>query len=388
MTNKGYSLDISTLKNSSVQYIHNRSGEIEMDPDYQRQGEIWSVEKQQLLIDSLINDFDVPKIYFHQFPSPRRIHGELKRWALIDGRQRLEAIFGFLENRFPLGSEFVYLADESTDAAGKTYSELTTSHPFLISNLNAANLDIVVIRTSDLELIEEMFSRLNEAMPLNAAEKRNALGGPLPRAVRSLVEHQFFEEKLPFTNRRYRHFDLAAKFLYWTDRHKDPIQTVGAADTIPHIRDTKKVRLDAFFKEIKKLGLAGERRTEKDVEDCKKILDILSEVFVDSDSLLSSIGMVSVYYLLAEARSMRGEQFPSRSELRAFESARRIRRAQNDDELHPGEYEMLEFARLSQSPNDGSALTFRLKILDTWFSEREKGRDPMVALGELFKNEE
>ena len=36
-----------------------------------------------------------------------------------------------------------------------------------------------VIRTPAVELIEEMFSRLNEAGPLNTAENRNGKGGPL-----------------------------------------------------------------------------------------------------------------------------------------------------------------------------------------------------------------
>ena len=31
-----------------------------LDPEYQRQGEVWNTYKKQLLIDSLINGFDIP----------------------------------------------------------------------------------------------------------------------------------------------------------------------------------------------------------------------------------------------------------------------------------------------------------------------------------------
>ena len=59
-----------------------------------------------------------------------------------------------------------------------------------------------------------MFSRLNEAVPLAAAEKRNAFGGPLTVIFRQLAEHRFFKEKAKISASRYRHHDLVAKLLY------------------------------------------------------------------------------------------------------------------------------------------------------------------------------
>ena len=38
-----------------------------MDPPYQRQSDIWPPEKRKFLIDSLLNGFDLPKIYLHEF---------------------------------------------------------------------------------------------------------------------------------------------------------------------------------------------------------------------------------------------------------------------------------------------------------------------------------
>lgn len=60
-----------------------------------------------------------------------------------------------------------------------------------------------------------MFSRLNEAVALNAAEKRNALGGPAPKAIRRVAMFPFFTKKLNISNKQYQHRDLAAKFLYF-----------------------------------------------------------------------------------------------------------------------------------------------------------------------------
>lgn len=35
-------------------------------PPEQREGKIWSLEQKQNLIDSIYNDYDIPKIYFRK----------------------------------------------------------------------------------------------------------------------------------------------------------------------------------------------------------------------------------------------------------------------------------------------------------------------------------
>ena len=42
---------------------------IDFDPDYQRQGGVWSLEKKQYFIDSIINEMDLTKLYFHELSS-------------------------------------------------------------------------------------------------------------------------------------------------------------------------------------------------------------------------------------------------------------------------------------------------------------------------------
>ncbi len=54
------------LQHESVLTMFADRDMILMDPVYQRQGEIWSLEKRQLLIDSIINRYDIPKLYFHK----------------------------------------------------------------------------------------------------------------------------------------------------------------------------------------------------------------------------------------------------------------------------------------------------------------------------------
>ena len=62
--------------------------------------------------------------------------------------------------------------------------------------------------------IEEMFLRLQDGVPLNAAEKRNAISGNIRDFVRNTASaHQLMTNSLPFSNRRYSHDEIVAQML-------------------------------------------------------------------------------------------------------------------------------------------------------------------------------
>lgn len=314
-----------------------------MDPPYQRQGDIWTPEKRQFLIDSLLNGFDLPKIYLHEFYPEKKVKGRPYKYAVIDGKQRLSTIWQFMDDDLALSEDFVYFKDPDKKLAGLTHREIGEQFPLIKDTFNAITLPIVTILTEDIEMIEEMFSRLNDGVPLNAAEKRNTFGGPAPIAIRRLATHKFFTTKLPFTNKRYRHFDLAAKFLFFAAHANGP-------------RDSKKAYLDEFVKECKSGGAA---KVENARKSAKKVLDGMSKLFVAKDELLQSVGMVTLYYLLAAERSD-----VKRKKLANFEKLRKENREIAEQDITKGNYDLLEFDRYSQSPNDAIAMKFRLKVLN------------------------
>ncbi len=340
--------NLGTLHNASAWTVYRMREQIRMDPVYQRQGDIWDREKQQLLIDTMINGFDVPKLYVHKYRSPQVEGDRTYDYAMIDGKQRVQAIFGFIENRFALDNRFAYLRDPSVQLSTLTYRELATQHPEIKADFDSYGLDIITIEADDIELIEDLFSRLNEAMPLNAAEKRNAKPGPLPRLVRELTLHAFFTEKLPFGNSRYRHFDIMAKMLLMADREA--------------VADIKKAYLDRFFEnhtESTPADVAGYGQIVKDV------LNAMNGVFTDRDPLLRSVGMISLYFLLFERALETGKlDRLRRAELSRFEDERQANRREAEDNISEANYRFLEFDRYAQSPNDGIALRYRLAVID------------------------
>jgi Protein of unknown function DUF262 len=271
---------ISQLRDSSVLIINADRALIQEDPDYQRASDVWTLDKRQLLIDSLLNGYDIPKIYFHEFLPAKVVDGKTYKYAIIDGRQRLQAIWGFINGDFTLARDFDYIHDLSVKAGGLTYSELGRKYPRLKVQFDGSNLSVVTIQTDDIELIEDMFSRLNEAVPLNAAEKRNALGGPLPSVVRSIANTRFFKDRIPFKNARYRYYDLATKFIFF--------EHMGG------VSDTKKAYLDQFF-----IKFRDEPQSVVDhlLSKTKETVGKMAKVLTNNDPLLRSVGMVTVFYL-------------------------------------------------------------------------------------------
>lgn len=340
--------EINSMQRSSAWTLYRMRDRIKMDPVYQRQGGIWTLEKRRLLIDTMINGFDVPKLYLHKFQTPLIEEDQAYEYAMIDGKQRTQAIFDFIENRFALERDFKYLQGDDIDLSKLTYRELASKFPDIKQDFDSFTLDVITIDTDDVELIEDLFSRLNEAMPLNAAEKRNARPGPLPELVREISLHRFFTEKLPFGNSRYRHFDIIAKMLLMASR-----ETVA---------DTKKTYLDNFFE-----NYASSARDE--VEYLRvavlNVLDYMSDVFTDDDPLLRSVGMISIYFLLFEG-AIADDQTDQieRAQFSDFEDERIKNRRIAEEDIAEANYNLLEFDRFAQSPNDGIAMRFRLAVLD------------------------
>ena len=352
---EGFSL--GKYPQSSLLVVYSDREEIELDSLYQRISGIWTHEKRQLLLDSLLNGFDVPKLYFHEFVPAKQKGNRKFKYAIIDGKQRLQTIWDFIDRKIVLAEDFQYLRDDDVRAGGLDYADLAAKYPRLKQRFDATPLDIVTIRTDDIDLIEDMFSRLNEAVPLNAPEKRNALGGPLPVAIRKVAEHTFFSKHIPFPDKRYRHRELAAKFLY--------------LEYCDQIANTKKANLDDFVKNFKKwrtnkLKKANRAAVNALIDSTQHVLTRLANNFVKSDNLLRQVGMITLYYHLYR-QIEKGTVGPVKRDLLVqFEKKRTANRERVEEFGEAGENvdtALLEFDKHSQTPNDAYAIRIRLGIL-------------------------
>ncbi|HMA62770.1 MAG TPA: DUF262 domain-containing protein [bacterium] len=338
------------MQNSAILRINSEKEFIDIDPWYQRQSDVWTLEKKQLLIDSILNEFDIPKLYFHVL-LPKENDSEFD-FAVIDGRQRLESIWDYMNDEFPLSDEFEFFKSEEVDAKGLTYSDLASKYPKLKIRFDSFSLPIICVETDDIDLIEDMFSRLNEAVPLNAAEKRNAIGGPMAKSIREIALHHFFQKKVKFGNKRYQHREVAAKlmFLEFSLHFKKKIV------------DTKKPYLDDMVKKYKNHETSDLKAIETAT---KNVLDELYEVFIENDDLLKAQTMVPIFYLaMKRAIKSKSTEFFTRPSLIQFFSSLKENREMAEKDIAKANFELLEFDRMSQQgSNDAVSIDERVRTL-------------------------
>jgi hypothetical protein len=339
----------------SIESIEKLRRSIVLDPHYQRQGDVWSSDKQRLFIDSLLNGLMVPPLYWHALNPESEYFVGQHRYAVVDGRQRLEALYAFLDGSLSLSPENSILGDPNLDLEAMNMSALRERLPWLYSAFMRMELETIIIDTSDVDLIEELFSRLNEGVPLKAAEKRNRGQVLAPRVRDAAKDWQFFADRLPFGNKRYRHLDLIAKFMK-IEQH------ALQGGRVPNL---KKVELDRLFEQLRSLE-ADEALAIEKIENLLKAvesrLDRLSSIFESKDRLLGSIGMVTLYYLLDVQLELMHEQPLTRLEILKFEDDRNSIKGKDDDVLTPSERLLSNFGNYAQGPTSGSYLLARMVI--------------------------
>lgn len=349
-------VDTSILKNSTIMLLFSERSEINMSPDYQRMGGVWTIEKRRLLIDSILNDYDLPKIYFHTL-SPEDAAEAGFRYAVIDGRQRLEAIWGFMDGEFTLASDFEYQRDPTLNLGGLSYEDIAKQYPKIRVKFDSFVLPVVTvsIEGNDIDLIEDMFSRLNEAVPLNAAEKRNAIGGDVVRAIADVSGHWFFLNRVKFRNNRYQHREAAARFLLI----EDSLKTSG------QIVDTKKVYLDSLARRYQD-GHGHYVTSLK--SDVYKVLDRMVAEFTAGDDLLLAQGILVVYYLIFRSAIAHDQEANlTRRNLLDFRQKLADNREAAIKNYEGASFELLEFDRLNQQgTNDASSIKERVRILSEY----------------------
>ena len=132
-----------------------------VNPVFQRRS-VWTTTAKVFLIDTILRRLPIPKIYIRQ-----KVDLESKQSyrEVVDGQQRLRAIFEFASDRLTLTSRAGDLAGHRYTTLDADLQEAFLSYPLAVEHLiNATDDDVL-----------EVFSRLNSyTLPLNGQEERHA----------------------------------------------------------------------------------------------------------------------------------------------------------------------------------------------------------------------
>ncbi|MBL4731668.1 MAG: DUF262 domain-containing protein [Rhizobiaceae bacterium] len=250
-----------------------REGKLYVNRQYQRKL-VWTLEEKQKLIESIQKQYPIPAILLSERSDGSGI------FEIIDGLQRLHAIFSFIENSFPdLEDNFF---DVSQFATAKTYAddnifEVESSAQKLsakgVSTILDYTLALSIMRNSNDEEINDVFDRINTYGHRLSDQERRQAGvstsfSTLVRTLACSVRGDVSVEKLPLYDMpsisidlpKMQHgYDVRADEVFWVDSGvlrstdlRDSLDEQVIADLIacvvgPELITRSKVTLDELY---------------------------------------------------------------------------------------------------------------------------------------------
>lgn len=178
---------------------------INMQPDFQRHGNLWNKDKKSRLIESIILGLPLPSFYFY-------VDEKDEKWVVIDGLQRLCAISDFMVEQNLKLSGLQFLGEMHNKYQFEDFSYFEQ----LDMLMRPVTLN-VISGASSAEAKYIIFQRINsEGTQLSPAEIRNALfHGKAMDLIRKLAESQEFEKTTNngVSQKRLLHYDYVSRFI-------------------------------------------------------------------------------------------------------------------------------------------------------------------------------
>lgn len=173
----------TTTKDVSMLIQLRENEQLNLAPAFQRNS-VWPRAAKAYLIDTILADRPIPVLYFERGISLQTGRPE---YTVIDGQQRMRAVFDFFDGRFSLTES------EGTAWSRKKWKSLSDSERARI-----LNYDFIVEELSGYEAedIRDMFGRMNRfVVRLNSQERRRAkYDGFFKDFVEEIAAWKFWQE--------------------------------------------------------------------------------------------------------------------------------------------------------------------------------------------------
>lgn len=183
-----------------------------VDDSYQRRS-VWSEKDKVRLIETILLQLVIPELFFWRADTDPETGASITH--IVDGQQRIKAIYSFINNEFKLKSQF--LLDDSIKKAyaNKYFRDLDTETRKTFWNYPLMIIEIDSKATRD-DIIT-MFNRLNLTdYNLNDQEKRNSVSGEFAALAREISNNPLWDERRLFTGpdvKRMKDVEFCASLL-------------------------------------------------------------------------------------------------------------------------------------------------------------------------------
>lgn len=268
-----FSLETILVKIFIDDYIYR----IDIDADYQRE-KIWSTGQHEKLLDSIISDIDIPKIYLVKVKDNKQFDYEC-----IDGKQRMTTLLRFFKpepaEKLPLKIRFLH--------EKYTYKELKKGHPTIAKKIEDYGLSFCIYESIDDVLVREIFRRLQLGIRLNSGELLKTRTGTIRDFIYKEIGNDgpFFRNTNLSEKRFSRPFTLSQICINSFAKAKSKGEFVRA-----RLQD-----IEDFFEEKHDLD-----KNDKDLVRIRKVLKEMDKAFKKDAFMISSRAVAVTVYLFVE----------------------------------------------------------------------------------------
>ena len=231
-------------------------GALELSPAFQRDS-VWTLSDRKKLIDTVVRNYPIPAIFLYRYPD----EGQL-RYAVIDGKQRLETLLGFLGHLRGMTFEAkieVPGMEGLQIVSARTLRKNGKHYKYLSKEILGYKVPVIEVE-GQLSDVMELFVRLNSTgKPLTQQEKRKAKYSGSDLLVQASILANKLEKEWRSSRvmsdhhiARMKHIELAAELILSV--HQGAVINKKAA--IDRVMSTSTVSKARLQKASNKVALA------------------------------------------------------------------------------------------------------------------------------------
>jgi hypothetical protein len=188
---------IKTIKLNK--FVNDVIDTIEIDEAFQRRT-CWSNEKKRRYIASFVHklaitpiivadcesgrEFSARKIDFSSEDKYKGLLGRGLKYVSLDGQNRTNALKEFMNNEFTISGEFIDADDLEVIVENQHYKDLS---PRLQDKIRDIDVNLAAMEDLLYGKLSDVFVNINDGMPLNPMEIRNAFNTPISETMRNIA---------------------------------------------------------------------------------------------------------------------------------------------------------------------------------------------------------
>lgn len=183
-----------------------RYDEIDLNPDFQRNADLWNNKQMSRLIESILLKLPLPVFYFDVKDD--------EKWIVVDGLQRLSTLKKFVLEKEKKKKLKLKDLEFLTDLNGKTYADLDRPLQRVIDATQVITYQIEA--QTPIEVRYSIFNRINTGgISLNQQEIRQALNQKNNGVtfLKELSEETVFKEVVGASSKRMRDREIILIFF-------------------------------------------------------------------------------------------------------------------------------------------------------------------------------